>query len=58
MSDDRTASDAGPEDADLGEDAAFDAFDTLSAENAALKKEWEKMMVRRLLEDVLYLKRI
>ena len=39
MSDDRTASDAGPEDADLGEDAAFDAFDTLSAENAALKEQ-------------------
>ena len=39
MSDDPTASDAGPEDADLGEDAAFDAFDTLSAENAALKEQ-------------------
>ena len=39
MSDDPTASDAGPEDADLAEDAAFDAFDTLSAENAALKEQ-------------------
>ena len=39
MSDDPTASDAGPEDADLGEDAAFEAFDTLSAENAALKEQ-------------------
>jgi molecular chaperone GrpE len=39
MSDDPTLSDAGPEDADLAEDAAFDAFDTLSAENAALKEQ-------------------
>ena len=39
MSDDPTPSDAGPEDADLAEDAAFDAFDTLSAENAALKEQ-------------------
>jgi len=39
MSDDPTPSDASPEDADLAEDAAFDAFDTLSAENAALKEQ-------------------
>ena len=39
MSDDPTASDAGPEDVDLAEDAAFDAFDAISAENAALKEQ-------------------
>lgn len=39
MSDDPTAFDAGPEDADLAEDAAFDAIATLSAENAALKDQ-------------------
>jgi molecular chaperone GrpE len=39
MSEDPTPSDAGPEDADLAEDAAFNAFDTLSAENAALKDQ-------------------
>jgi hypothetical protein len=38
MSDDPTAPDAGPEDADMDADAAVDAFDALSAENAALKE--------------------
>ncbi len=39
MSDDPTPTEAGPDDADMAEDAAFDAFDTLSAENAALKEQ-------------------
>ena len=39
MSDDPTPTEAGPDDADRAEDAAFDAFDALSAENAALKEQ-------------------
>ena len=39
MSDDPTPTDAGPDDADMAEDAAFDAFDAISAENAALKEQ-------------------
>ena len=39
MSDDPTPTEAGPDDADMAEDAAFDAFDALSAENAALKEQ-------------------
>jgi molecular chaperone GrpE len=39
MSEDPTPSTDDPEDADLAEDAAFDAFATLSAENAALKEQ-------------------